>query len=108
LTLCVKYTESYKPGPVAFRGPIGCGAHSSHILDMVRTIKLRQAGRSVVVTLPKDIAERLNLAVGDSVLAVETSDGILLTPYDPAIETGLGIATRAAKRYRHALRELAK
>jgi len=54
------------------------------------------------------MAERLQLAVGDSVLAVETSDGILLTPYDPAIESGLAIAARAAKRYRHALRELAK
>jgi putative addiction module antidote len=75
---------------------------------MVRTLKLRQAGGSVGATLPKDMAERLQLAVGDSVLAVETSDGILLTPYDPAIESGLAIAARAAKRYRHALRELAK
>ncbi|MFN8582926.1 MAG: AbrB/MazE/SpoVT family DNA-binding domain-containing protein [Gemmatimonadaceae bacterium] len=75
---------------------------------MVRPIKLRQVGGSVGATLPKDMADRLHLAVGDSVLAVETENGILLTPYDPTIEVGLAIAARTAKRYRHALRELAK
>ena len=54
------------------------------------------------------MADRLHLAVGDSVLAIETDRGILLTPYDPTVEEGLAIAARAAKRYRHALRELAK
>jgi putative addiction module antidote len=75
---------------------------------MVREIKLRQVGGSVGATLPKDMADRLQLAVGDSVLAIETDRGILLTPYDPAVEDGLAIAARAARRYRHALREFAK
>lgn len=75
---------------------------------MVREIKLRQVGRSVGATLPKDMADRLHLAVGDSVLAIETDQGIPLTPYDPTVEEGLAFAARAAKRYRHALRELAK
>jgi putative addiction module antidote len=75
---------------------------------MFRKIKLRQVGGSVGATLPKDMADRLQLAVGDSVLAVETDRGILLTPYDPALEEGLAIAARVAKRYRHALRELAR
>ena len=74
----------------------------------MRSIKLRQVGGSVGATLPKDMADRLHLHVGDAVLAVETENGILLTPYDPAIERGLAVAARAAKRYRHALRELAK
>ena len=69
---------------------------------------LRQVGGSVGATLPKDMADRLHLAVGDSVLAIETEAGILLTPYDPTIEVALALAGRAAKRYRHALRELAK
>ncbi|HSC21570.1 MAG TPA: AbrB/MazE/SpoVT family DNA-binding domain-containing protein [Solirubrobacterales bacterium] len=59
-------------------------------------------------TLPKDMADRLHLAPGDRVLAVETEQGILLTPYDPDSERALAIAARAAKRYRNALRELAK
>jgi hypothetical protein len=41
-------------------------------------------------------------------LAVETEKGILLTPYDPRVEKSLTIARRVAKKYRNALRELAK
>lgn len=75
---------------------------------MVREVKLRQVGGSVGATLPKDMADRLNLSVGDRVLAVETDHGILLTPYDPAVEKALGIAAQTAKTYRNALRQLAK
>lgn len=52
--------------------------------------------------------DRLRLEAGDRVLAVETDHGILLTPYDPDAERALKIAARAAKKYRNALRELAK
>jgi len=75
---------------------------------MVKDLKLRQAGGSVSATLPKDMADRLHLAAGDHVLAVETNDGILLTPYDPQTERALAIAAQMAKKYRNALRELAK
>lgn len=75
---------------------------------MVRELKLRQVGGSVGATLPKDMAERLNLAAGDRVLAVETEDGILLSPFDPGVDRALAIAARAAKTYRNALRQLAK
>lgn len=75
---------------------------------MVKDVKLRQAGGSVSATLPKDMAERLHLTPGDRILAIETDDGILLTPYDANVEKALAIASRAAKKYRNALRELAK
>ncbi len=75
---------------------------------MVKEVKLRQAGGSVSATLPKEMVERLHLASGDRVLAVETEKGILLTPYDPNVERALEIAARAAGKYRNALRELAK
>jgi len=75
---------------------------------MVREIKLRQVGGSVGATLPKDMADRLNLGVGDRVLAVETAQGILLSPYDPTVEKALALAARAGKKYRNALRQLAK
>ncbi|MEP6591969.1 MAG: AbrB/MazE/SpoVT family DNA-binding domain-containing protein [Gemmatimonadota bacterium] len=75
---------------------------------MVREITLRQVGGSIGATLPKDMAERLHLAVGDRVLAVETEQGILLSPYDPDVEAGLAIAAHTAKKFRNALRELAK
>ncbi len=75
---------------------------------MTRELTLRQVGGSIGATLPKDMAERLNLSPGDRVLAVETDRGILLTPYDPEIERSLAIAARVARKYRNALRELAK
>jgi len=75
---------------------------------MTKEVTLRQAGGSVSATLPKDMADRLHLEAGDRVLAVETDRGILLTPYDPEAERALQVATRAAKKYRNALRELAK
>jgi len=75
---------------------------------MVREIVLRQVGGSIGATIPKDMAERLHMDVGDRILVVETDQGLLLTPYDPDVETGLKIAAHAAKKFRNALRELAK
>ena len=75
---------------------------------MTKEVTLRQSGGSVSATLPKDMAARLHLEAGDRVLAVETDRGILLTPYDPDVEQALTVAGRAAKKYRNALRELAK
>ena len=75
---------------------------------MVKEVTLRQAGGSVSATLPKDMADRLRIAAGDNVLAIETDRGILLTPYDSTTEEALEIAAQAARQYRNALRELAK
>jgi antitoxin MazE len=75
---------------------------------MTRELTLRQVGGSIGATLPKDMADRYHLRPGDRVLAVETEDGILLTPYDPNTERALALAARAARKYRNALRELAK
>lgn len=75
---------------------------------VTKEVTLRQAGGSVSATLPKDMADRLRLEAGDRVLAVETDRGILLTPYDPEAERALKVAAKAAKKYRNALRALAK
>ena len=75
---------------------------------MTKEVTLRQAGGSVSATLPKDMADRLRLEAGDRILVVETERGILLTPYAPETERALTIAAKAAKKYRNALRELAK
>jgi putative addiction module antidote len=65
-------------------------------------------GGSVGATLPKDIADRLHVAPGDEVFIIETERGVLLTPYDPTFEKAMAAYQRGAKKYRNALRELAK
>jgi len=75
---------------------------------VARTVKLRKMGGSVGATLPKDLAERLHLDVGDEVFVVATDKGLLLTPYDPTFEKAMDLYRRGAKKYKNALRELAK
>lgn len=73
---------------------------------MFTTLTLRRSGGSVAVTLPKDQTDRLNLSPGDQVFAVDTDQGILLTPHDPAFEQGAKIYSEGARKYRNALRDL--
>lgn len=75
---------------------------------MARTVTLRRVGGSVGTTLPKEMVDRLDLAPGDRVLAIETENGVLLTPFTEELDAELAATRRAAKRYRTALRELAK
>lgn len=75
---------------------------------MVHTVKLRKMGGSIGATLPKDLAERLHLDVGDEVFVVATDKGLLITPYDPTFEKAMEAYRRGAKKYKNALRELSK
>ena len=75
---------------------------------MVRNLKLRKMGGSVGATLPKELADRFHLEPGDQIMVVETEHGILLTPYDSVVEKSMQISEEGQKRYRNALRELAK
>jgi putative addiction module antidote len=75
---------------------------------MLKQVRLRRAGGSVSATLPKEMADRLNVGPGDEIFAIETSDGILLTPYEDATLREVESGRRVAKRYRNALRELAR
>jgi putative addiction module antidote len=75
---------------------------------MIKEVTLRQYGGSLGTTLPKAMTDRLNLGPGDKVFAVETEQGILLTPYDPEFARVMEAEERISKRYQNALRELAK
>ena len=75
---------------------------------MFSKVVLRQMGGSIGATLPKDIAERLSLKAGDEVYIMETDSGILLTPYDPNFGEAMDACQRGTRRYRNALRVLAK
>jgi putative addiction module antidote len=75
---------------------------------MVRKITVRQAGGSVSVTVPRDIAERHHLTVGEEAFVIETENGVMFSAYDPHFEKAMQVYERGAKQYRNALRALAK
>ena len=70
-------------------------------------VTLRRAGGSVSATIPSELARRFHLAPGDRVQAIETEQGILLSPIDPTVQEALALASAAARRFQPALRELA-
>lgn len=74
----------------------------------IKEVTLRQYGGSLGTTLPKSMTDRLNVSAGDTLYAVETEHGILLTPYDPEFMRVMEAEARISKRYQNALRELAK
>ena len=76
--------------------------------DMTYELTLRQAGGSVCATLPKAVIEKYKLQVGDKAFLTETQDGILITPYDPDVEEALSVVADMSRKYRNAMRELAK
>lgn len=75
---------------------------------MAKEIKIRRSGGSLSATLPKEYAEHFHLAEGDRAFVVQTDRGILITPYDPDFEKAMKVYKRGARKYRDALRELAK
>lgn len=75
---------------------------------MYRTTKLRSIGTSTGAIIPKDLLEEMNLGSGDELLIRRTEEGLLLTPYDPDFEAAMAAFARGRKKYRNALRELAK
>jgi putative addiction module antidote len=71
-------------------------------------LKLRKVGTSTGIVLPKEALYRLRVTTGDSLFAVETPEGYLLTPYDPAIEEQLRLGREVMAKHRETLRALAK
>lgn len=74
----------------------------------MHTLKLTTVGSSTGAVFPKELLASLKLEKGDSLYAIETKDGILLTPYDPEFEEMMGTARKVMKKRRNVLRELAK
>ena len=75
---------------------------------MVREIILRQAGGSVTATLPKDMVDRLHVGPGDTLFAIETDRGVLLTPYDPDFDDAMRAFDEVRRDYRNTLKKLAE
>lgn len=76
---------------------------------MTVTLKVRKLGNSLGLIVPKELSEQLHLKEGDSMHAVVEAGGEMrLTPYDPNFEEVLKAFERTRRKYRNALRELAK
>lgn len=73
-----------------------------------RTLKVRKIGNSLGVVLPKDVLAKLRAGEGDELSVVETPDGVALKREDAEFQEQVEAARRAMRRYRNALRELAK
>jgi putative addiction module antidote len=72
-------------------------------------LKVRRIGNSLGVVLPKEAAALLRVGEGDRLHLTEGPDGALrLTAYDPAFEEQMKHAGEGMRRYRNALRTLAK
>jgi putative addiction module antidote len=71
-------------------------------------ITVRKIGNSLGVILPAEATATLRVTEGDQLFLTETPDGFRITPYDPEFERKMKIAEEGMRRYKNALRELAK
>ena len=74
----------------------------------VVALKLTTMGTSTGVVIPREMLTRLKVAKGDTLFAVETPSGYILTPYDPEVEEQLALGRELMGDYRETLRALAK
>jgi putative addiction module antidote len=80
-----------------------------YIVGMVLELKLRKVGNSVGLVLPKEALARLHADEGDALYLTESTDGSFrLTATNPGFADKMKVAERLSRRYRHALKELAK
>lgn len=71
-------------------------------------LKLTTIGTSTGVVIPKEMLTRLKVGKGDTLYAIETADGYLLTPYDPSIDDQLKAGREFMKQYRDTFKALAE
>jgi putative addiction module antidote len=76
---------------------------------MVLELKLRKIGNSTGLVLPKEALARLGAGNGDALYLTETADGgFRVTASNPEFAHKMKVAEGLSRRYRHALKELAK
>ncbi len=73
-----------------------------------RTLKVRKIGNSLGVVLPKEVLAKLKVSEGDELSVSDTQSGVALQRHDGDLQDQIEAARRGMKRYRNALRELAK
>jgi putative addiction module antidote len=74
----------------------------------MHTLKLTQIGNSIGVILPREVLGRLKLEKGESVFLMETPDGYVITPYNPALDEQIQAGREFMREYRDTFHQLAK
>lgn len=71
-------------------------------------LKITQIGNSVGVILPKEVLARLKVEKGDLLFVTEATNGVTLTPYDPALDQQIEAGREFMREYRDTFHQLAK
>lgn len=71
-------------------------------------LTVRRVGKSLGITLPAKAARALGVREGDKLFLTEAPGGFRVTPYDPSFAETMHTAEGFLRRYRSALRDLAK
>jgi putative addiction module antidote len=75
---------------------------------MITQSKVRKVGNSLGSILPKEVIADLKVQEGSVLYFTEAPDGVRITAQNPEFAQKLEAATSLSRRYRNALRELAK
>ena len=74
----------------------------------MNTLKLIPVGNSTGIIFPKELLIKLRVERGDTLFAVETPNGIEISPYDPNVAQQMDVAESIMRDNRDVLRKLAK
>jgi len=74
---------------------------------MPHLLKLIAVGASTGAIIPEDLLQRLGVNQGDTLFAVETPQGLLLRPEDPALEEDLELGREMMREHRGTFQTLA-
>jgi len=75
---------------------------------MTINVKIRKVGNSYGVVLPKEALAHLKVGEGDTLTLTEAQDGVRLTAASAEFDQTMATFESLNRRYRNALRELAK
>jgi putative addiction module antidote len=75
---------------------------------MAAKIKVRKIGNSLGLILPKEVADQLHVGEDDTVHYVVDTEGLHLTQFDPDFDAAMEAFAHTRRKYRNALRTLAK
>jgi hypothetical protein len=75
---------------------------------MAKTLELIALGDGIGVVLSADMVAHLKVGAGDTISAIETPEGYLITSRDPDFVRQMEAAREFMREHRDALSELAK